>query len=71
MTAKLKMTLEMQITSKIKTTSKKEDVYKMMTTFKNEDYHKNQADYDEVKTQLFGDCFVIDVVVMLFYCCLV
>ena len=26
-----------------------------------------QANYDDVKTQLFGDCFVIDVVVMLFY----
>ena len=27
---------------------------------------KDQANYDEVKTQLFRDCFVIDVVVMLF-----
>ena len=27
---------------------------------------RNLANYDEVKTQLFRDCFVLDVVVMLF-----
>ena len=45
-----------------------QDIFKkLFYNAKNQEKETNQANQDEVKTQLFGDCFVIDVVVMLFY----